>query len=137
MVRATKYEREAVAFDEMQLPTADHDHLTSVQSMSRVHTNKPLTFKVRSLTFHDRVPSSVILELVGESVVLVVLDAPRLEGVQKRCKEEVAHNVFNSLVGVEASVATVVPNDEPASESCSRNEPSNWEEPGRGYMNEV
>lgn len=50
--------------------------------------------------------------LVGLCVVLVVLDAPWLKGVDQGHEGQCAHNVLQQLVGAEAAVATVVADHE-------------------------
>lgn len=48
--------------------------------------------------------------LVGVCVVDVVLDPPWLEGEDKWCKHEGAHNVLHKPVLVEAAVTSIVAN---------------------------
>lgn len=51
--------------------------------------------------------------LVGVGVVVVVLEAPWLEGVDEGSEHYGAHDVLHQLVLVEAPVAAVMANDEP------------------------
>lgn len=51
--------------------------------------------------------------LVGVGVVVVVLDAPGLEGVDEGRKHQGAHDVLHQVVLVEAAVAAVVANHKP------------------------
>ena len=56
--------------------------------------------------------------LVGVGVVVVVLDAPGLEGVDERREHEGPHDVLQQLVLAEAAVPTVVPDHEELQQGC-------------------
>lgn len=88
-----------------------HEHRGRTGNAELVH--------VLDFLLHHRVPCCVVLELVCERVVLVVLDAPRLKGVDQGGKEKVTDDVLDKLVSVEASVACVVADDKPAGEGCA------------------
>lgn len=68
---------------------------------SGVHPPHPTTSSIRNNS------------LVGVRVVVVVLDAPGLKGVDEGREHERAHNVLNQVVLVEGAVAGVVANNEP------------------------
>lgn len=60
------------------------------------------------MLIHEK-PSSL---LVGVGVVVVVLDAPWLKGVDQRHEHQGTHNVLHQVVLVEAPVTSVVANHE-------------------------
>ncbi len=62
--------------------------------------------------------------LVGVCVVVVVLDAPGLEGVDQWREHDCTHNVLYQVILAEAAVAAVVAHDEPLQGRHSREEGS-------------
>lgn len=57
--------------------------------------------------------------LVGVGVVVVVLDAPGLEGVDEGHEHERAHNVLHQVVLVEGAVRALVANHKPLQRAIS------------------
>lgn len=70
-------------------------------------------------------------------MVLVVLDAPRVEWVDKRGKHDCADNVFQELVFGEGAVAAVVANNKPTGKGGACKCPGKWEGPPWGDGDEV
>mmetsp|Transcript_52145 Transcript_52145/g.113747 ORF Transcript_52145/g.113747 Transcript_52145/m.113747 type:complete len:340 (+) Transcript_52145:440-1459(+) len=92
---------------------------------------------VLHLLLLDRHPSSVLLQLVGVRVVVVVLDAPRLEGVDQRSKHQGANNVLNQVVLVERAVASIMANHKEPGECSAGQRPRKWQQVPRRDVDQV
>mmetsp|Transcript_4454 Transcript_4454/g.11104 ORF Transcript_4454/g.11104 Transcript_4454/m.11104 type:complete len:488 (-) Transcript_4454:18-1481(-) len=81
---------------------------------------------------HHRVPGSVLHQLVGVCVVVVVLDPPGLKGVDERRKHQRAHNILHKVVLVEGAVASIVADGEEPGEGGAGQQPGKRQQvPGR------
>ena len=63
-----------------------------------------------------KLPGSQNSLLVGVSMVVVVLDPPRLERVYERHERQCTHDVLNELILAEGSVPAVMANHKPLQE---------------------
>mmetsp|Transcript_13368 Transcript_13368/g.23670 ORF Transcript_13368/g.23670 Transcript_13368/m.23670 type:complete len:397 (-) Transcript_13368:108-1298(-) len=93
--------------------------------------------EVLHLLLHNRVPRGVLNKLVGVGVVVVVLDAPGLERIDEGEKHNMADNILDELVAMEGTMATVMANNEPASQSSAGVSPSKRKKVPGGNVNKV